>query len=161
MSTPLFASRARYLASVLESLGYKTRIKTLKDLDSYFRFVVDSRHKAQAGITGWIQDYASASNFIGVQFTCADYVPRSRYSNNIAEFCDPSIDAEIARARSLQTSDPEAASKLWSKIDRDLVDQAPWVPFLNNRSLDVVSSRVGNYQYNPQWGVLLDQLWVR
>ena len=25
----------------------------------------------------------------------------------------------------------------------------------------LVSRRVGNYQYNPQWGVLLDQLWVR
>ena len=26
---------------------------------------------------------------------------------------------------------------------------------------DFVSSRVGNYQYNPQFGMLLDQLWVR
>jgi hypothetical protein len=26
---------------------------------------------------------------------------------------------------------------------------------------DFVSRRVGNYQYNPQLGVLLDQLWVR
>src|SRR5205807_1928928 len=59
-------------------------------------------------------------------------------------------------ARSLQTSDPEAASKLWSKIDRDIVDRAVWVAFLNTRSLDVISSRVGDYQYNPQWGVLLD-----
>jgi hypothetical protein len=25
----------------------------------------------------------------------------------------------------------------------------------------LVSKRVGSYQYNPQWGVLLDQLWVR
>ena len=26
---------------------------------------------------------------------------------------------------------------------------------------DFISQRVGNYQYNPQLGVLLDQLWVR
>jgi hypothetical protein len=26
---------------------------------------------------------------------------------------------------------------------------------------DFISHRVGNYQYNPQLGVLLDQLWVR
>ena len=25
---------------------------------------------------------------------------------------------------------------------------------------DLVSHRVGNYEYNPQLGVLLDQLWV-
>jgi hypothetical protein len=24
-----------------------------------------------------------------------------------------------------------------------------------------LARRVGDYQYNPQWGVLVDQLWVR
>ena len=28
------------------------------------------------------------------------------------------------------------------------------------RRADFVSRRVGNYQYNPQWGALLDQMWV-
>ena len=27
--------------------------------------------------------------------------------------------------------------------------------------VDFVSKRVGNYQYNPQWGVLLGQVWVK
>jgi uncharacterized protein (DUF2164 family) len=31
----------------------------------------------------------------------------------------------------------------------------------NRRNVDFVSKRVGNYQYNPKWGVLLDQLWVK
>ncbi len=26
---------------------------------------------------------------------------------------------------------------------------------------DVLSKRVGNYQYSPAWGMLFDQLWVR
>ena len=156
LSTPLFASRARYFVSVLESLGYKTRIKTLTDVLSYFQFAGASRHKVQAGIGGWTADFASASAWFGALLTCA-----SVNNTNLGQFCDPSIDAEIAGARSLQTSDPVAASKLWSKIDSDLVDAAVWVAFVNTRSLDVVSSRVGDYQYNPQWGALLDQLWVR
>jgi hypothetical protein len=32
---------------------------------------------------------------------------------------------------------------------------------VNPRVLDIVSERVGGYQYNPQWGVLIDQLLVR
>jgi hypothetical protein len=28
-------------------------------------------------------------------------------------------------------------------------------------STDFIAHRVGNYQYNPQLGVLIDQLWVR
>jgi hypothetical protein len=32
---------------------------------------------------------------------------------------------------------------------------------VNQRNADFLSKPVGNYQYNPQWGVLLSQLWVR
>ena len=110
---------------------------------------------------GWAQDYPSAGNWFPILLTCSSFTPRSRDNQNFAEFCDPRIDAEIARARTLQTIDPGAASRLWSKIDRDVVDQAPWVFLQNPLQVDFVSRRVGNYQYNPQWGVLLDQLWVR
>jgi peptide/nickel transport system substrate-binding protein len=95
--------------------------------------------------------------------TCASFVPRNASANgNFSEFCDPQIDAEIAHAQSLEIADPQAAAVLWAKVDRDLVDQAPWVPFLDSQTLDLVSSRVGNYVYSL-WvgGALLDQLWVR
>jgi hypothetical protein len=35
------------------------------------------------------------------------------------------------------------------------------VPISNQLGSVFVSRRVGNYQYNPQWGILVDQLWVR
>ena len=38
--------------------------------------------------------------------------------------------------------------------------QAPAVPLLVPEGIDLVSRRVGNYQHNPQWGVILSQLWV-
>jgi hypothetical protein len=31
----------------------------------------------------------------------------------------------------------------------------------NGAGADVVSRRVGNYQRNPQYGEILDQMWVR
>jgi hypothetical protein len=31
----------------------------------------------------------------------------------------------------------------------------------NLRDVQLVSRRVGNYQYHPLWFTLLDQLWVR
>jgi peptide/nickel transport system substrate-binding protein len=43
----------------------------------------------------------------------------------------------------------------------EIVAQAPVVPTYNRSNVDFVSERVGNYQYHPQWGVLLDQLWVK
>jgi ABC-type transport system substrate-binding protein len=50
---------------------------------------------------------------------------------------------------------------MWARIDRQLVDQAPWVPLYTPRTPYFVSKRVGNWQYHPYFHVLLDQLWVR
>ena len=72
-----------------------------------------------------------------------------------------SIDREVMRAASAQINDPQRAADLWSQVDRDVVDEAGWVPFYNYQSVEFVSKRVGNYQYNPWWRSLLDQLWVR
>jgi hypothetical protein len=65
------------------------------------------------------------------------------------------------RAQALQTTDPDAASRLWAKVDRDVTEEAPIVAYANAVVLKVKSARVRNYQYNPQWGTLLDQLWIR
>jgi len=47
------------------------------------------------------------------------------------------------------------------EIDREITYLAPWVPFASMRIADFTSARVGNYQYNPAAGILLDQLWAR
>jgi len=114
----------------------------------------------QIGLLGWFSVFATPGGFIVGALNCGSYNTENTQSSNFAEFCDPKIDREIARARSLQTNDPEAASLEWAKIDRNLTWQAPWVPYANAEVIEVRSSRVGNYQYNPQWGTLLDQLWV-
>jgi peptide/nickel transport system substrate-binding protein len=79
----------------------------------------------------------------------------------VPELCDRGIDAQVRHASSLQSRDPSAAGEAWSRIDRELVDRGPWVPLFNPRTVTLLSSRVGNYQYHPFWNVLLDQLWVR
>ncbi len=84
----------------------------------------------------------------------------ARGSGATSRFCDPAIDREMARAEALQTTDP-CRRRTSGRRSTQLTDAAPWAPFANGVVLEVVSKRVGNYQYNPQWGTLLDQLWVR
>ncbi len=93
--------------------------------------------------------------------TCKSFRPGTGSQVNIAEFCDRDIDARIKRALALQANDPAAAGPLWADIDRSIVDEAPWVPTHTSKGLSFVSKRIGNYQYNPEWGVLVDQFWVR
>jgi YVTN family beta-propeller protein len=149
--------RGRYVVSVLDSLGYKARLRSTGD---YWPFSED-KLRVQVGFYNWAPDYPAPGGSFLPTLTCSSYNPVNTANSNTAEFCDPAIDREIARARSLQLRDLKAASQLWAKVDRDLVDQAPWVPITTFVSREVISGRVGNYQYNPQLTTLLGQIWVR
>jgi peptide/nickel transport system substrate-binding protein len=105
---------------------------------------------------GWAQDYAAPSNFIEPLFTCK---ANENDGVNVSQFCNRRVEALVARARA--TNDAAAAGEAWSRVDRLLVDEAPAIPLYTLSRADLVSKRVGNYIYNPEFGVLLDQLWVK
>ena len=42
-----------------------------------------------------------------------------------------------------------------------ILHQAPIVPTYNKDNVSFIGSHVGNFEENPQWGVLVDQLWMR
>ena len=79
----------------------------------------------------------------------------------MAHFCDPHVDALARQAQAAQATDPAAARKLWAQADRIVTDQAPYVPVGNVPPAGFVSSRVGNYQISPVYGLLPGQMWVR
>jgi ABC-type transport system substrate-binding protein/streptogramin lyase len=157
---PYFTRTTRLIVRTLRSIGYRAHARLL-DGKHYFSYVGDSRHHAQVGVTLWVADYASASNFLAPQFSCASFSPHTANNTNPSQFCDPAADRLMARAANRQTSSPQEAARLWVATERRLAASVPAVPLYNPAHLDFVSRRVGNYQYNPQWGPLLDQLWVR
>jgi YVTN family beta-propeller protein len=150
---------ARYIVSVLNQIGYRTSLR-IASLETYYNVLGDSRNRAQAGLFGWAQDYPAPSSFIDPALTCSSFSAANPNNVNDAEFCDKRIDAQIQHAQSVQVSNPAAAATDWAAIDRELTDEAPWVPLYNPRDLIVLADRVGNYQFHPYWNVLIDQLWV-
>jgi len=152
-----------YAVKLLRSLGYRASMK-VRSGSGYFGVVGDSRTKAQIGTIEWISDYPTASGFFIAILTCASFLPDNPGNSNNSEFCDPRIDRQAERALTEQATNPDAARGLWERIDRETVRQAPWVPLVNPKTVDVLSKRVGNYQYSPAGpasGMLIDQLWVR
>jgi peptide/nickel transport system substrate-binding protein len=147
------------LTRALRSLGYRTRVRTVP-VGEYFNEIADSSVRAQAGPTSWMADYPSSSSFLSI-FTCRSFVPRSTSNANWSQFCDPGADALIRRATAAQASDPRAADALWARAERRVLDAAPAIPLINNVHTEVVSERLRNDQYHPQWGLLFDQAWVR
>ena len=150
----------QYVVSVLDQLGYRASLR-LVGPDTYFNVLGDSRERVQAGFFPWSQDYPAPSDFVDPLFTCGSFLPGNPNNVNTTEFCDPRIDAQAQQALTRQVRDPAAAAGQWAGLDRELVDQAPWVPLYTPLDLTVLSARAGNYQFHPYWDLLIDQLWVR
>jgi len=55
----------------------------------------------------------------------------------------------------------EEAIKLWRRVETSLADEAMTVPLLSGENITLTAERVGNYQYHPLWGPLIEQLSVR
>ena len=121
----------------------------------------DSRNHAQVIDGGWSADYPSADDFIG-KLTCSHFTLRNgQATTDASEFCNPALDQQIARTAQLQTTNPPAAGALWARLDQQLTNLAIWLPTVTPNETDLISRRTGHYQYNPVWGALIDQLWVR
>jgi peptide/nickel transport system substrate-binding protein len=157
---PFGLTVGRYLEDVLQRLGYDARMKVGK-AEKVFASYGDSRARTQLGTSGWFADRLSASNFFRPLLTCDAFTPNSAANGNLFEYCNPRLDAKIEKATAAQSTDPARAARLWTQIDRMVVDQAVALPWANPRNAALVSKRVGNYQSHPLSGTLLDQLWVK
>jgi peptide/nickel transport system substrate-binding protein len=154
------------MVTVLDSLGFRASLKTVSPIPAgiskYFDRINDSRTHAQIGFYGWTSDFPSDGGFLPPQFSCASYRPASPQTNqDPSEFCDPKVDRLFSQALNAQSANPAAAPALWQRAEQAILAQAPMVPTYNQQDVSFVSKRVGNFQYNPQWRVLLDQLWIK
>jgi ABC-type transport system substrate-binding protein/DNA-binding SARP family transcriptional activator/streptogramin lyase len=136
----------RYLSQVLRRLGFRSHVRvvglntTLPD---------DVRRLPQIGVGGWVADSPEPGRFLYALVGCGG-------DGNVEKFCDRRIDAMIARARAAGPS----AGAAWQRIESRIASAAPAVPLINDRAIAVTSRRVGNVQFSPLTGLLLDKVWV-
>jgi len=101
----------------------------------------------------WVADYPDTAAYLPQFFSCGG-------GNSNGYYCSPQLDREMNEAELLELNHPARAISLWTTIDRQLTDNAAWVPTVNDREVDLVSRRLRNYEYNPVWGFLADQAWL-
>ncbi len=142
---------AAYTAGVLRSLGYRTTLH-LVPIASITKAMYPHFQLSATG--DWIADYPDPSSYIPPFFSCNG-------SDSNGYVCDPALDRTMRKAAFLELDAPAAANRVWTSIDHTLTNRADWVPTVNVREVDLVSQRLGNYQFHPAWGFLVDQSWVR
>jgi len=81
--------------------------------------------------------------------------------NSNGYYCNAALDREMRQAELLELTDPPRAWSVWEAVDRQLTDNAIWVPTVTYPDIELTSRRLRNYQYNPVWGFLADQSWLR
>jgi hypothetical protein len=74
--------------------------------------------------------------------------------------CDPAVDRQMRQADALQLVDPRQAAKLWSRIDRELVDRASWATTAQHPP-ELVSNCLRNFEFSPIGDFIADQAWLR
>jgi len=141
----------RYVTSVLRSLGFKAvlRVGHLAD------FTPALRRGFQISVDGdWLPDFPSPASYLPSFFGCGG-------NNSNGYDCNSQLDHLMEDATAEDATDPARAAHLWDRADHLITDDAYWVPTVNIREVDLVSARLRNYEYNPVWGFLADQAWVR
>jgi len=152
---------AEQMVSDLDSIGYKATTQLLST-GAQYPFVQNSTNSSKwnVGWSAWYQDYPAPADFLNVLLGCNTIHPNSDASPNIAAYCDKSTQAQINKAESEEASDPSAAAALWTQIDHEDTNAAPWVDLYNPKQIDFLSKDVHGYEWNPQWYILIDQLWL-
>jgi peptide/nickel transport system substrate-binding protein len=139
-----------YFATVLRSLGYRVHLHNVPSatisnaMRRHFQLSVDG---------DWLAAYPDPSSYIPQFFSCDG-------GNNGGYYCSPPLDRQMQQASQLEINSPARAAATWTSIDRQLTDNAAWVPTVSEREVDLVSRRLRNYEYNPVWGFLADQSWL-
>jgi hypothetical protein len=139
-----------YFASVLRSLGYRVHTYIVP-----FDHIMQMGVAPQIAVNGdWGAPYPDPSSYIPSFLSCFG-------GNNWGGYCNLTADSEIQQAERLELTNPPDARTIWETIDRQLTNTAAWVPTVTYPEVELTSRRLHNYQYNPVWGFLADQSWLR
>jgi peptide/nickel transport system substrate-binding protein len=152
---------AEQMVADLNSIGYKATTQLLSSSIQY-AFVQNSSNSGKWNLaySQWFQDYPAASDFLNVLLGCGTIHPNSDASPNIAAFCQKNIQSQINQAEVDGTTNPSEAARLWTQIDQEQTNAAPWVDMFNPNQIDVLSKNVHGYTWGPEWNILIDRLWL-
>ncbi|HKD94684.1 MAG TPA: ABC transporter substrate-binding protein, partial [Gaiellaceae bacterium] len=149
-------AQGRFMVRLLNSIGLRAHLRVVSvaaGVGTYFQRIGDPRAHAQIGYYGWVSDYPSDTGFLPPVFSCG--------TQNVSHFCSPAVNRLFAKAEVVQAENPAAAPALWQQAERAVLLQAPIVPTDNPKDVSFVGKGVGNFQFHPEWNVLLDQLWLK
>jgi peptide/nickel transport system substrate-binding protein len=127
-----------YLVHVLNSIGLKAKERIVTSA-VYWATIGNQATNAQIGFADWFQDYPHPLDWFDVLLN-GEKITKT-YNNNYANFNDTSVNTEID-ALNKQPIPTSPVNTRWAALDRKIMLQAPWAPFINREFTDFFNGKV-------------------
>ncbi len=148
-----------YLVSVLNDLGLQATLKVIS-ANIQWTYAQNSNNNVQITLNTLWQDYAAPADFLQVLFNCSSFHPGSDASPNISGYCNNAVDAKMEQAMKAALTDVAASHEMWSAVDHDITDDAPWATLYSPKLLYFVSKRLKNFTYSNQARMVFSKVWL-
>ena len=118
-----------YLTDVLNSIGLNAKEKIVNST-VYWTTLGNQATKAQIGFADWFQDYPHPLDWYDVLLN-GERITQT-HNNNYANYDNKSVNTTIDDLKKQPTLTPAVNAK-WKALDKTIMEQAPWAPFLNRQ----------------------------
>lgn len=114
------------------------------DASVYFTTIGEAAKSPALGFASWAPDWPSASTVIPPLFDGRLIQPQG--NQNFSQYNNPEVNERIDEISAM--TDPEEAQKAWGELDERIMEDAPWVPLVFERGIDLWGSNVkGAYKH--------------
>jgi peptide/nickel transport system substrate-binding protein len=127
-----------YLVDQLNAIGFKAKEKIVNSA-VYWTTVGNQATKAQIGFADWFQDYPHPLDWFDVLLN-GNRITQT-HNNNYSNFDDASVNAKI-EALKKEPSLTSSVNEQWAALDKQIMQQAAWVPFMNRQFIDFFNSDI-------------------
>jgi len=116
----------------------------------YWTTVGNQATKAQIGFADWFQDYPHPLDWFDVLLN-GNRITQT-HNNNYANFDDPAVNSKIEALKKEPTLTSSVNSQ-WAQVDKMVMQQAPWAPYINQQGIDTFNSDIdlGCYVFNVNY----------
>jgi peptide/nickel transport system substrate-binding protein len=138
---------AEAFQSQVAKIGIKLNLRELPHATANSKFcLVPKTNTAICPTLGWGADFFAAQSFIDPLFNGKNIVQSGNV--NTAEVNDPKLNAKIDKAK--QITDPDASAKAWGQLDKEISNQAYFIPWLwdNNVGLESTNMKGVSSKFN-------------
>jgi peptide/nickel transport system substrate-binding protein len=136
----------------LSRVGIKVNLKAADSSQYYSSFIGSPQNVAKNGLgiadAGWGADFPTGYGFYSQIVDGRNIKPAG--NSNYSELNDPKINSLIDE--SLTSTDRDTFNQKYQEVDKQLMEDATFVPFVFDRALVAVSSRLKNVYFNQGYG---------